>query len=63
MANRIFETYKNSAMTHGQHRYQTAYDMDMAEMCAYPPSQHELPQCSFVLRCCANFPRIHIPSK
>ena len=36
MANRIFETYKNSAMPHGKHIFKTSYDMAMETMCSYP---------------------------
>ena len=42
-ANCLFETYNNSVMPHGRHIYATSDDMDMATICAYPPSQHALP--------------------
>ena len=48
MANPIFETYKQSVMSHDFHSYQTAYDMAMAIMCAYPPSQHTLSHWKYV---------------
>ena len=48
-------------MTHGRHIYSTSAYMDMAIMCAYPPSQHILPHLKCVLRCCSNCPRIYIP--
>ena len=40
MANRLFETYKNSVMMHGRHSYQTESAMAMATLYKYPPSQH-----------------------
>ena len=58
MDNRIFETYKNSGITHRRHIYVTTADMEMDTMCAYPPSQHTFPQLKRVLRCCYNFPNI-----
>ena len=48
-------------MPHGRHIYQTGYDVDMAKICAYPPSQHTLPHWKCVLRCCVNFPSIYLP--
>ena len=59
-SNRLFETYKKSVMPHGHHIYATAADMAMATMCAYPTSQHVLPQCKCVLRCCYNLPFIDL---
>ena len=35
-ANHIYETYKNTVMTHGRHIYAKAYDMEKSTMCAYP---------------------------
>ena len=32
-------------------------------MCAYSQSDHALPHCKCVLRCCAKFPRINIPDQ
>ena len=61
--NHIFDTYKNSVMTHGLHRYQTAPDMDMAKMCAYPQSHHALTHWKCLLCSCANNPRIDLPSQ
>ena len=58
MSNRLFETYKNSVMPHGHHIYETASDMFMETICAYPPSQHEL-----VVHCCADCPRVDLPDK
>ena len=62
IANRIFETYKNSIMPQGKHMLKTASDMDMTTMCAYPPSRNALPHLKCVLHCCEKFPRIDIPS-
>ena len=36
-SNCVFETYKNSAMSHGKHIFNTASDMSMTIMCSYPP--------------------------
>ena len=33
----------------------------MATMWEYPPSQHELPHCKYLLCFCFNFPRIGLP--
>ena len=63
MENCISETYKNSVILNGWHIYQTASDMAMEKMWAYPPSQHALPHWSCMLRCCVNFPPINIPRK
>ena len=41
----------------------TTSDMDMPKMCAYPPSQHALLHCKFVLCCCYNSPRIDFPNQ
>ena len=60
MGNSLFETYKNSVMTHGRHIYATESDMDMAKMCAYPPPQHAFPHCKCVLCWCYNFPHIDL---
>ena len=51
---------KKSVMPHGPHIYQTAYDMAMAKMSAYPSSQHALSHCKSSLNCCANFPHINL---
>ena len=63
MDNFLFETYKNYVMPHGRHIYVTEYDMDMATTCAYPPPQHSLPHCKYVLSCCINLPCIHLPGQ
>ena len=63
MADCLFETYNNYVMPHGHHIYATSSDMAMVKMCAYPSYQNALPHLKFVLRCCANFPRIGIPDQ
>ena len=57
----IYETYKNTGMSHGRHIYAKAYDMSQATMCAYTQSGHALPHWKYVLRCCSDFPFINIP--
>ena len=59
--NSLFETYKNSVMPHGRYIYAAADGIDMATMCAYTQSQHELPHWKCVLRCCSNFPCTDLP--
>ena len=49
-------------MKYGIHIYQTAPDMDMATMCAYPPSHHALPHCECLLCSFTNHLRIDLPS-
>ena len=48
-------------MPHKHRIYATAADMDMAKMCEYPPSQHALPHCKYVLHCCDSFPWNYLP--
>ena len=60
MDNYLFETYQNSAMSHGFHIYETASDMDMAKICAYSSSKHAFPYLKCVLSFCAHLPRIDI---
>ena len=55
MANRIFETYKNSTMPHVHHRYKTVSGMTMATMCAYPSYQHTLQHWKYVYMCVFGF--------
>ena len=50
-------------MPHGCHNYLKAYDMENATMCAYPQSDHALPNCKCVLWCCAEFPHINLPDQ
>ena len=59
-ANRIYETYKNTVMPHGHHIYAKEYDMSNPKICAYSQSNHALPNCKCVLRCCAKCPSINI---
>ena len=59
-ANQIYETYKNTVMPHGRHIYAKTSDMAKATICAYPQSDHALPQCKCLLRCCADCPCINI---
>ena len=61
--NRIYETYKNIVMLHGRHIYAKASDMAKTTMCAYPQSDHSMPQRKYVLWCCANFPFINLPDQ
>ena len=62
MTNFLFDTYKNSAIPYGNHMFQTASDMAVAKMCAYPSSNYSLIHWKCVLRCCAQCPRIYLPS-
>ena len=57
----IYETYKNTVLPHGRHIYAKASDMKNATMCTYPQSEHALPHCTCVLRCCAECPCINLP--
>ena len=43
MANPLLETYKSLVTPYGKHMFQTAYNMAMATMCAYPLSNYALP--------------------
>ena len=45
----IYETYKDTVMTHGLHIYANAYDTAKATICAYPHSYHALPHWKCVL--------------
>ena len=60
--NHLFETYKNTVMPHGKHIFQIAFEMSMATMCAYPSSKYALPHWKCMLRCCAQYTRIDLPS-
>ena len=62
MSKHLFETYKNSAMPHGNHMFQTESDMAISTICEYLPSKYALPHWKYVLRCCAKFPHIYLPS-
>ena len=52
---------KSCHMPHGHHIYAKSHYMAKATMCAYSQSDHVLPHCKFLLRCCAKFPGINIP--
>ena len=60
-ANHIFETYKNSVMTHGKHKLKIASEMSMAKICAYPSFRYASTHWNLSLRCCAQCPRIYLP--
>ena len=62
-AHHIYTTYKNTVIPHGSHIHAKASDMENATMCTYPQSEHALPHCKYVLRCCADFPCINIPGQ
>ena len=47
-------------MPHGRHIYAKSSDMEQATMSAYPQSDHALPPCKCVLRCCSDCPCINI---
>ena len=47
-------------MPHGRHIYAKAYDTEKATMCAYTQSDHALPHCKCVIRCCAKFTSVNI---
>ena len=61
MDNCLFETYENYGIPYGHHIYETAADMAMSTMCAYPPSQHALPHYKYLFGCYDNLPCIDIP--
>ena len=50
-------------MLHGPHTYAKASNMAKATMCAYSYSDHSLPHWKFLLRWCADCPRINIPEQ
>ena len=50
-------------MTHGGHIYSKASDMAKSTICAYPQSDHALPQWKCVLWCCAKCPSINLPDQ
>ena len=62
MSNHLFKKYKNTVMPHGNNMFQTEFGMVMATICAQPSSKYALQYCKCVLHCCAQFPRIDIPS-
>ena len=59
--NCIYETYKNKVMPHGRHIYAKSYDMEKATMWDNSQSDHALPHCKCVLRCCAQCTSMNIP--
>ena len=59
----IYETYKNTVMTHGRHIYARANDMENATMCTYPHSDHAQTHWKCVLQCCAECPYINLPDQ
>ena len=61
--NYIYETYTNTAIPHGHHSYAKASHVAKAKMCAYPQSDHAVPQWKFVLQCCAKCPSINLPDQ
>ena len=56
----IYETYKNIVLPHGCHIYSIASDMANATMFTYSQSDHALPHCKCVLRCCDECTSINI---
>ena len=62
-AHHIYETYKNTVMSHGRHVYAKASDMENAAMCAYTQYDHALPPCKYVFCCCAECPHINLPDQ
>ena len=59
----IYETYKNTVMSHGRHIYAKESDMEKSKMCTYPQSDHALTHYNFVLRCCDECPHINLPDQ
>ena len=51
-----------TVMPHGKNMFQTAYDMAMSTMCAYPSSRYALPHWKFEMRCCAKLSCIYLPT-
>ena len=56
----IYKPYKNTWMPHCRHIYAKTSDMAKATVCTYTQSDHALPHCKCVLRCCADFPCINL---
>ena len=50
-------------MSHGRHIYSKASDIEKAKICTYPKSDHALPHCKFVLRCCDKCLCINLPDQ
>ena len=49
MANRLFETHKNSVILYGCHSYQIEHGRAITTICLYPLYQHALPHWNYVL--------------
>ena len=62
-AHHIYETYKNTVMSHGRHIYANAYDTRNTTMCTYNQSDHALPNWKCVLQCCVEFLCINLPDQ
>ena len=59
----IYDTYKNTVMTHGPHIYAKASDRAKVIMCEYLHSDHTLTHWKRVLQCCANCECINLPDQ
>ena len=57
----VYETYKNTVMTHGCNIYAKSYDMAKATICAYPQSDHVLPHFKCVLQYCDKLTCVNLP--
>ena len=62
ITNHVYVRYKNYVIPRGKHMFKSASDMEMTTICAYTSSQYYLPHWKCVLRCCAEFPQINMPS-
>ena len=62
-AHHTYEIYINTFMPNGRHIYAKAYSMEQSAMCAYTQSDHALPHCKCVFRCCAECPCINLPDQ
>ena len=49
-------------MQHGNHKFNTAFEMAMATICAFSPSKYTLPHWKCVFLCCVKYPHIDLPS-
>ena len=52
----VYETYKNTVMSHGRHIYEKASYMKNSTIHSYPQSDYALPHWKCVLQCCTKFP-------
>ena len=48
-------------MQHGNHKFNTAFEMAMATICAFSPSKYTLPHWKCVFLCCVKYPHIDLP--